>query len=52
MSSSDFNVIHDKHWSIEQYRRALKQVCNIERFQVRKTVAIRTHFFSSIRAFV
>ncbi len=27
------------------------QVCGIERFMVRKTLAIRTHFFSAIRAF-
>ena len=52
MSWSDFTVIHDQHWGIEQYHRALKQVCNIERFQVRKTAAISTHIFSSIRAFV
>ena len=37
---------------ITLYHRAVKQVCKIERFQVRKTSAIRTHVFSSIRAFV
>lgn len=52
LSWSDFTVIHDQHWGIEQYHRALKQVCNIERFQVRKTAAISTHIFSSIRAFI
>jgi len=25
---------HDRHWQIEQYHRAIKQVCNIEHFQV------------------
>ena len=49
---SDFKRIHDQHWGIEQYHRALKQVCNIERFQVRETQAIRTHIFCAIRGFV
>jgi hypothetical protein len=30
-----FTEQHDRHWKIEQYHRAIKQVCNIERFQVR-----------------
>jgi hypothetical protein len=30
-----FTEQHDRHWQIEQYHRAIKQVCNIERFQVR-----------------
>ena len=49
---SKFKRIHDQHWGIEQYHRALKQVCNIERFQVRESQAIRTHIFCAIRAFV
>ncbi len=49
---TDFKDIHDQHWGIEQYHRALKQVCNIERFQVRESRAIRTHIFCAIRAFV
>ena len=31
--------------------RAIKQVCGIDRFMVRTSEAIRTHFFSAIRAF-
>jgi len=34
---------HSIHWGIESYHRA-KQVCGIERFMVRKTEAIKTHF--------
>jgi hypothetical protein len=30
---------------------AIKQLCGIERFMVRTTEAIKTHFFSAIRAF-
>ncbi len=52
INTETFNSIHDKHWGIEQYHRALKQVCNIEKFQVRKTEAIKTHIFSSIVGFI
>ncbi|AUB41705.1 IS4 transposase [Nostoc flagelliforme CCNUN1] len=52
LSWEDFQRIHDLHWEIEQYHRALKQVCNIERFQVRESSAIRTHIFCAIRGFV
>jgi hypothetical protein len=48
----EFQKIHDQHWGIEEYHRALKQVCNIERFQVRESRAIRTHIFCAIRCFV
>jgi hypothetical protein len=36
---------------IECYHRAIKQVCGIDLFMVRKAEAIHTHFFSAIRAF-
>jgi hypothetical protein len=52
INSSEFKRIHDQHWGIEQYHRALKQVCNIERFKVRETQAIKTHIFCAIRGFV
>ncbi len=44
-------ALHSIHWGIECYHRAIKQVCGIGRFMVRTTEAIRTHFFSAIRAF-
>jgi len=43
---------HDRHWQIEQYHRAIKQVCNIEHFQVRREGAIRNHLFAAICGFV
>ena len=52
LSRETFLSIHNKHWGIEEYHRALKQVCNIERFYVRKTEAVATHIFCSIRAFI
>ncbi len=52
ISWEEFKIIHDQHWGIERYHRALKQVYNIERFQVRESRAINTHFFCAIRGFV
>jgi hypothetical protein len=51
ISRQEFKQLHSIHWGIENYHRAIKQVCGIERFMVRKTEAIKTHFFSAIRAF-
>jgi DDE superfamily endonuclease len=52
LTAAKFESVHDHHWGIEQFHRAVKQVCNIERFQVRDTHAIHTHIFSALRAFV
>lgn len=46
-----FIQIHDQHWQIEQYHRALKQVCHIEHFQVRTERPIRNHIFAAIFAY-
>lgn len=43
---------HDKHWKIEEYHRVIKQVCNIERFQVRSKTAILNHIFASLCGYV
>lgn len=51
ISRADFRELHSIHWGIECYHRAIKQVCGIARFMVRTTDAIKTHFFSAIRAF-
>ena len=47
-----FDVQHDKHWQIEQYHRAIKQVCHIENFQVRGKLATKNHLFAAILGFV
>jgi hypothetical protein len=47
-----FQVVHDQHWKIELYHRMLKQVCNIERFQVRGAVPILNHIFAALCSFV
>ncbi|MEH1872160.1 IS701 family transposase [Nostoc sp.] len=51
VSIAEFKELHSIHWGIECYHRSIKQVCGIELFMVRKSEAIRTHFFSAIRAF-
>jgi len=45
---ADFQKLHDLHWQIEQYHRMIKQVCNIEKFQVRSKVAILNHIFAAL----
>ena len=47
----DFRALLARHWGIEVYHRALKQLCNLNKFFVRKTQAIFTHIFCSLRAF-
>ena len=52
VSRQEFITIHDTHWRIETFHRAIKQVCGIGRFMVRNTQAIKTHIFCSLQAFV
>ena len=49
---ADFQVLHDHHWRIEQYHRTIKQVCNIERFQVRLRIPILNHVFAALCGYV
>jgi len=51
LERQDFVRVHDRHWQIESFHRVIKQVCNIERFQVRTESAIRTHLFCALQAF-
>ncbi|BAY14547.1 transposase (plasmid) [Anabaenopsis circularis NIES-21] len=52
ITRSQFVTIHDTHWGIESFHRAIKQVCGICRFMVRDSHAIKTHIFCSLQAFV
>lgn len=49
---TQFELLHDCHWQIEQYHRAIKQVCHIESFQVRGKIAVKNHIFAAICAYV
>lgn len=48
----DFQSLHASHWKIEQYHRMIKQVCHIEKFQVRRSKLIMNHIFASLMAYV
>lgn len=52
LTRSEFITIHDTHWGIETFHRAIKQVCGICKFMVRDSCAIKTHIFCSLYAFV
>lgn len=52
ITRSEFVTIHDTHWGIESFHRAIKQVCGICRFMVRDSHAIKTHIFCSLQAFI
>jgi len=49
---TDFQTLHDQHWQIEQYHRMIKQVCNIEKFQVRGKVPILNHIFAALCSYI
>lgn len=49
---TEFQKLHDQHWHIEQYHRLIKQVCNIEKFQVRGKVPILNHIFAALCSYV
>jgi len=51
ISMAECKELHSIDWGIECYHRAIKQVYGIELFMVRTSEAIKTHFFSAIRAF-
>ena len=45
LSFEGFHELHSSHWKIEQYHRVIKQVCHIEKFQVRRSKLILNHIF-------
>lgn len=46
-----FEALKQQHWHIEQLFRAVKQIAHLGHFFVRRTQAIKTHFFCVLRAF-
>ena len=47
----DFESIHAKHWNIEEYHRALKQLCNVDKHFLRNKNCVLTHIYCSIKAY-
>ena len=52
VNDGDFEHLHSIHWNIENFHRAAKQLCSIEKFQVRNTTSIKNHIFCSFIGFV
>jgi len=50
-TKEDFEKLKTIHWEIENYHRAIKQVCNVEWHRFRNRKVIKWHFFYSLRAF-
>ena len=48
----DFKIAHNAHWHIEQYHRAIKQLCHIEHFQVRGKIPISNPICSALCGYV
>ena len=48
----NFEQIHSKHWQIELYTQAIKQVCHVEHFQVRNERPVRNHVFAALCSYV
>ena len=47
----EFSAVKQQHWQIEHMFRVLKQVCNLERFFVRKSRAVTNHIYAALSAF-
>jgi hypothetical protein len=52
ITKSEFVTIHDTHWRIKSFHRAIKQVCGIYGFMLRANQAIKIQIFCSLQAFV
>jgi len=50
LNQIEFDKMHSQHWQIEH--RTIKQVCNIESFQVRGKTAVKNHLFTAICGYV
>jgi hypothetical protein len=50
--TNDFQQLHDRHWKIEQYHRMIKQVCHIEKFQVRGRTPILNHIVAALCGYI
>lgn len=52
INGGHFEKIHQQHWNIECFHRAIKQTCHIEHFQVRTPEAVSTHIHCALLAFI
>ena len=52
MNESEKEDLANKSWKIEEYHRAIKQFCGVEKCQARKKESQRAHIMLSLRAFL
>ena len=52
MDNMDREVLQALSWSIENYHRALKELCCVEDCKIRKEIGQRNHINCSLRAFI
>jgi len=52
MNESEREDLANKSWKIEEYHRAIKQFCGVEKCQARKKESQRAHVMFSLRAFL
>lgn len=52
MDESERENLANKSWKIEEYRRAIKQLCGVEKCHARKKESHRAHVMLSLRAFL
>ncbi len=52
MDESEREDLANKSWKIEEYHRAIKQFCGVEKCQARKKESQRAHVMLSLRAFL
>ena len=48
INTASSTPLHQHHWAMKEYHRALEQLCHIERFQVRGKQLVRNHTFAAI----
>jgi putative transposase len=52
MDESESEDLANKSWKIEEYHRAIKQFCGVEKCQARKKESQKAHVTLSLRAFL
>jgi hypothetical protein len=51
LTLEEFEIQHDRHWTIETYHRAIKQLCSAEGCSARSAQSQENHLFCVLRAF-
>ena len=52
MNNEDRHILQSICWTIENYHRAIKELCGVEKCQARKAIIQRNHINCSLRAYL